>query len=104
MKKCVECGNEFEFRTHNQKYCSNQCCRVATNKRIMEKYYEKRKRLTGQLITCECGAPLSKYGDGALCVMCDIKHIKARTDKVIGSIENVISGFEKSKSKKSTRN
>jgi hypothetical protein len=39
IKPCIECKNDFEFKTHNQKYCSQQCCRVATNKRIMEKYY-----------------------------------------------------------------
>ena len=37
-----ECSQEFEPKTHNQKYHSDECCRMATNKRIMEKYYEKK--------------------------------------------------------------
>jgi hypothetical protein len=36
-----ECAKDFDAKTHNQKYCSDECCRIATNKRIMEKYYEK---------------------------------------------------------------
>ena len=38
----TECAKEFDSKTHNQKYCSDECCRVATNRRIMEKYYEKK--------------------------------------------------------------
>ena len=38
----LECSKLFEPKTHNQKYCSDDCCRVATNKKIMEKYYEKK--------------------------------------------------------------
>ena len=38
-----ECGIEFEQKTHNQKYCSDECCRIATNKRIMDKYYKKKQ-------------------------------------------------------------
>jgi len=37
-----DCGKEFNQKTHNQKYCSDECCRIATNRRIMEKYYEKK--------------------------------------------------------------
>lgn len=104
MKKCAECGIEFEFKTHNQKYCSSQCCRVATNKRIMEKYYEKRKRLSGEKRACICGAVLSQYNPGNLCAMCEINETKNKTDRIVGSIENVIAGLEKSKSKKGSRN
>ena len=38
-----ECSKDFEAKTHNQKYCTDECCRVATNRRIMEKYYEKNR-------------------------------------------------------------
>ena len=37
-----DCAIDFDARTHNQKYCSDECCRLATNKRIMEKYYERK--------------------------------------------------------------
>mgnify|MGYP006286616781 CR=1 FL=1 len=105
-KKCAECQNDFEFKTHNQKYCSNQCCRVATNKRIMQKYYEKRDRLSGKERACDsCGAPLSKYNSLSICVMCEHKEVRNKTKKTIGDIENVIKGLEaKNKSKKSIGN
>jgi len=104
MKKCAECQKDFEFKTHNQKYCSNQCCRVATNKRIMEKYYEKRRRLSGEERLCGCGAPLSKYNASSICIVCERKEVKNRTVTTKESIENIIAGLEKSRSKKSSRN
>lgn len=104
-KPCAECGTEFEFKTHNQKYCSNHCCRVATNKRIMQKYYEKKDRLSGKERRCDtCGYVLSKYNEYNRCEYCNIQSIKSRTGKIIGDIESVISSIEKSKSKKSSRN
>lgn len=105
MKKCAECGKDFEFKTHNQKYCSNQCCRVATNKRIMQKYYEKRERLSGKERSCTvCNTKLSKYNSSDICIPCDLRSVKDSTSKAIGDIENVISGIEKNKRKKSSRN
>jgi len=41
-----ECAKDFEPKTHNQKYCTDECCRIATNRRIMEKYYEKKIDIT----------------------------------------------------------
>lgn len=105
MKKCVECQKDFEFKTHNQKYCSNQCCRVSTNKRIMQKYYEKRERLAGKERLCrDCLAPLSRHNPLEVCAMCESAEVKNNTGKVIGDIRNVISNIEKSKSKKNSRN
>ena len=43
-----ECFNEFEAKTHNQKYCSDECCRTATNIKIKERYYENKARLNGK--------------------------------------------------------
>ena len=106
MKKCAECQQEFEFKTHNQKYCSNQCCRVATNKRIMQKYYEKRDRLSGKERLCEgCNALLSKHNPSNICAYCEVKNNKLKPLKTIGDIENVIKGLAtKNKGKKSSRN
>ena len=104
-KKCVECEQEFEFKTHNQKYCSNQCCRVATNKRIMQKYYEKRRRLAGEERLCaKCSALLSKYNSMEICSFCDRASVKEKTSDARREIANVIIGLEKKSSKKSARN
>jgi len=66
------CKKEFEPKTHNQKYCSDECCRIATNKRIMEKYYEKKAILSGKFRPCKkCNAPLSRYNQSTICSVCE---------------------------------
>lgn len=70
------CSNEFNKTTHNQKYCSDECCREATNKKIREKYYEQKERLAGKKRTCSsrgCNNHLSRYNDGKICNTCVAK-------------------------------
>lgn len=73
-----ECAKEFESKTHNQKYCSDECCRVATNKRIMEKYYEKKAIKNGAPRKCKgCPGFLSRYNSEVYCAKCiKSKHTK----------------------------
>jgi hypothetical protein len=67
-----ECAIDFDARTHNQKYCSDECCRVATNKRIMEKYYEKKAIKGGATRLCKtCHSQLSRYNQDNLCSTCE---------------------------------
>lgn len=67
----VECKIEFNSKTHNQKYCSDECCRVATNKRIMEKYYEKKAIKNGAPRKCKgCPGLLSRYNSDLYCAKC----------------------------------
>lgn len=70
-----ECRIEFLPKTHNQKYCGAECCRVETNRRIMEKYYAKRDQRLGKTRHCdECGVTkLSRYNDSNVCGSCQIK-------------------------------
>ena len=69
-----ECSKEFEPKTHNQKYCTDECCRIATNKRIMEKYYEKKAIRNGALRLCKkCKQKLSRYNENPVCVSCERK-------------------------------
>ena len=77
-----ECSKEFEPKTHNQKYCTEECCRVATNRRIMEKYYEKKAIRNGALRVCKkCHTQLSRYNDSSLCVSCNRKKEKDSNNK-----------------------
>lgn len=100
MKDCVQCGNQFAFKTHNQKYCSKECCRLATNKKIMAKYYSKKERLAGAVRLCDdCGSQLSRYNSDAICSFCQEKRRKNKANIVMGDIENVISKLGKIKSK-----
>lgn len=100
MKDCVECGNPFPFKTHNQKYCSKECCRIATNKKIMAKYYLKKQRLAGGLRLCfGCENQLSRYNSENFCTKCQLEEKKKKSGIVIGDIESVISKLGKAKSK-----
>lgn len=68
-----DCQKEFEPKTHNQKYCSDECCRIATNKRIMEKYYEKKAIKSGTARYCStrgCKGKLSRYNYSNMCSKC----------------------------------
>lgn len=68
------CEQTYIKKTHNQKYCSDQCCRKATNKKIMDRYYENKRLRSGQPRLCsECSATLSKYNLGKVCSACDAK-------------------------------
>jgi len=68
-----ECGNNFEPHRHNQKYCCPECCKGATNKRIRDKYYETKKRLSGDIRVCSrrgCKTILSRYSENEVCSKC----------------------------------
>ena len=91
--KCfnTECKKEFEPKTHNQKYCSDDCCRIATNKKIMEKYYEKKAIRKGKHRDCRiCKSKLSRYNQSNLCSKCE-KYNNIKNRKNILGILNDIS-------------
>lgn len=71
---CARTGCEklYTKKTHNQKYCSDECCRIATNAKIMERYYENKRRRSGAPRTCHtCGSKLSKYNLKDECSSCE---------------------------------
>lgn len=68
----VECGQRSVKVTHNQKYCSNECCRIETNRKIMEKYHERAAIKRGKKRTCRhCGTNLSRYNENSICGACE---------------------------------
>jgi hypothetical protein len=69
------CDNQYEKNTHNQKYCSRECLREASNAEIMKRYHERKsRRAKGSTRTCaNCTARLSRYNDGILCFSCGEK-------------------------------
>jgi hypothetical protein len=71
-KKCNS-GIDFVPKTHNQKYCSDECCRTATNEKLKEKYYEKKARLAGKERICKrngCNTKLVMYNESDVCSGC----------------------------------
>jgi hypothetical protein len=92
--KC-EGVNEFEPKTHNQKYCSDECCRIATNEKLKEAYYEKKARLAGKKRVCKskgCEVVLDRYNPGKVCSKCiQAEKEKERTDLIEMFKKHVIS-------------
>jgi hypothetical protein len=73
--KCAyeKCGKKFEPKTHNQKYCSDECCRIATNKKLKDQYYRNKARRAGVAFKCKgkgCNQILSRYTEGDVCDSC----------------------------------
>lgn len=70
----AECGKVFIKVTHNQKYCTNECCRVETNRKIMEKYHERAAIRRGKKRVCRtCETPLSRYNENKICGSCETR-------------------------------
>jgi hypothetical protein len=85
-----ECAIDFEPKTHNQKYCSDECCRIATNRRIMEKYYEKKAIRNGAYRECsKCKTKLSRYNSADICVLCEKNSALGNKDKLIRMINDI---------------
>jgi hypothetical protein len=95
MKECIQCKKDFEFKTHNQKYCSPECCRKATNKKIMKKYYEKKEILAGKKRNCKCGSKLSRYNMESLCNLCQIISKKQEIENIKKELENASERIKK---------
>lgn len=87
-----ECNNRFERAAHNQKFCSEDCLRIVTNKRIMKRYYENKERKKGKKRICmsgECATVLSKYNTSQYCSVCQEKKAGMTNLQVIRMFENV---------------
>lgn len=87
-----ECAKDFEPKTHNQKYCSDECCRITTNRRIMEKYYEKKAIRNGAKRICKkCQSVLSRYNSSDICANCEKKKSKSSTtlSGIINEIKSI---------------
>ena len=72
------------------KYCCKECTRIATNKRVMEQYYEDRARTQGKTRWCRsCNrTKLSRYNTSPICSSCKAqKEIDAK-NSVLEMIQN----------------
>lgn len=80
-----ECDMGFLKAVHNQKYCSPECCRLATNQRLVEQYHAKRKARSGESKrVCnrkDCDTILSKYNKESICEHCKTKRFVKRLQK-----------------------
>lgn len=84
------CDERFVKKTHNQRYCCDECCRLQTNKRIMEKYYARRDQRQGKVRFCQdCGiTKLSRYNDSLVCSGCSEKKQINANNAVLEMLSN----------------
>lgn len=80
-----DCDSSFLKATHNQKYCSPECCRVVTNERLIKQYHAKKKSLkSNSKRVCSrknCETILSKYNKEDICELHKIERFKKRLQK-----------------------
>ncbi len=89
---CENAGCEITFvkKTHNQRYHDDECCRLATNAKIMEKYYQRRAQKLGLARNCTaCGNSLSRYNSDTICNSCSLKREVERTQSVLSMLSSV---------------
>lgn len=92
-KTCLwkECDIVFTPKTHNMKYCSDEHLRLATNARIMEKYYERKDRRGGKKRVCDglaCTTVLSRYNEGRYCAKCESRKERDKNQKLLDVLTN----------------
>lgn len=93
MIKCARegCSEEFVKRTHNQKYHDDECCKLATNVRMMEKYYRRKAQQSGQTRYCSVcfNTKLSRYNDSTVCSGCQMSREVSMNNSVASMLASV---------------
>ena len=73
-RNCVnpDCKKPFMPRVYNAIYCSAECRKIITNQKVLQRYYDKKARLSSRRI-CEtggCDTILSRYNEEDICERC----------------------------------
>jgi hypothetical protein len=70
--KNEECLKSFTPKTYNAIFCSPECRRVVTNKKLLDKYYENKERKNRKRVcqTKDCETILSSYNKEDICERC----------------------------------
>ena len=84
-RQCVECSIIFKPIAHNGIYCSADCRKVATNKKVLQKYYDNKARRSGEVSKkCKyrgCKTILSRYNKEDICEAHKIERFIKRLKK-----------------------
>jgi hypothetical protein len=85
------CTTLFVKKTHNQRYHDDECCRLATNAKIMEKYYAKRAQRLGHIRYCNmCRVTrLNRYNSEQTCGSCLSKREVEKNQAVYNMLSNI---------------
>lgn len=70
--KNPECREEFLPKTYNAVFCSPDCRRIVTNKRLLENYYKNKENKNKKRVcaTSSCSTILSSYNKEDICEAC----------------------------------
>jgi hypothetical protein len=84
LRDCAnpECGLPFIPKIHNALYCEPECRTAVMNKRILDKYHERKnakKNRKGRVCSrVKCSNILSIYNSEDICESCKEKRLDAR--------------------------
>lgn len=84
------CDKVFSKKTHNQKYCSDFCCRKATNAKIMKEYYRKKEQKNRVRSCAECGSKLRKNSQQDYCSLCIARAETEEKTMVLNQIAGIV--------------
>jgi len=75
-----DCLKSFVPKTYNGVYCSADCRKTSTNKKLLEKYYENKANKTRKrrCSTSGCSTILSIYNKEKICERCKTERYIAR--------------------------
>jgi|SRR5215203_963548 len=86
LKECAHCTNSFEAKRVNMIYCSNECCRAATNAKLIARYHLNKKLLTEDRFCIACGSRLSKYNKDLSCYSCQNKSASEKRKETLAKL------------------
>jgi hypothetical protein len=67
-------------------YCSNSCCREATNAKLIARYHDRKKVKVVVRQCARCEARLSRYNKEARCHACQIKIENEQRVELLGKL------------------
>ena len=75
-----DCKKPFTPRVYNAIYCNAECRKIITNQKVLQRYYDKKARLTSRrvCITDKCGTVLSRYNSEDICEQCKRERLVMR--------------------------
>lgn len=70
-----ECLKPFVAKVYNTIYCSAECRKVVTNKKLLDNYHKKKENKTKKRVceTKDCSTVLSTYNQEDLCEACKVE-------------------------------
>ncbi len=86
LKQCAYCPTEFEAKRVNMIYCSNECCRAATNAKLIAKYHSNKLAANTERFCKDCGCKLSKYNKDAACHPCQNRAESSKRKEMLAKL------------------